>query len=502
MAASTTRARLKRLADAAESAVEQEDFARARATYERLEQEDPRNPEWPRRLAGIHRRLGSVDDELDALVRCADRQAARDEFLPALATYKMILSVDPGHLLAQQRLSELQPGDAVSVTYQDEQVVTRPPEVVEPIREPETPASAERDDNASAPLDELVLTNIMEGAHPANIADNTLDGIHEIPLEVVVSPPKRGKAAKSKTRAGKPAPVEAEYADLSAQVREQAETLEQSPLFSSLDKQSLAELVDQVALVELAAGEELFRQGDPAGALYVVTQGAVVPIAEGEPRTRLAVLEPGEFFGEIALFTNQPRNATVEALVDSQLLKIDRAVMWNLVRRHSQVLSILLQFLRERLIHRLVRTSPLFQIFSETKRSAIARRFRFLEVTDGNSVIDQHHPTEAVFILLSGHMEVVHRDDETGDAKVLANLGPGELFGEMSLLWREPSLASVVARGKCWLLALPAQSFKEMLEHHPELAELAARIANERRAKNARTLRDALGHRDGKAGII
>ena len=168
----------------------------------------------------------------------------------------------------------------------------------------------------------------------------------------------------------------------------------------------------------------------------------------------------------------------------------------------SQVLSLLLQFLRERLIHRLVRTSPLFRIFSETKRSAIVRRFRFLEVADGNAVIDQHHPAEAVFILLSGRMEVVHCDDESGTEKVLAGLGPGELFGEMSLLWREPSLASVVARGKCWLLALPARSFQEMLDHHPELAELAARIAKERRDQNTRTLRDALGHRDGKAGII
>ena len=146
---------------------------------------------------------------------------------------------------------------------------------------------------------------------------------------------------------------------------------------------------------------------------------------------------------------------------------------------------------------------PLFQIFSPSKRAAFASRFRFLEVSDGHSVIEQHHPAEAVFILLSGRMEVVHRgDDDPPDEKVLASLGPGELFGEMSLLWREPSLASVTACGKCWLLALPSQSFQELLDHHPEVAELAARIAEERREQNKRTLRDALGHRNGKAGLI
>jgi CRP-like cAMP-binding protein len=459
-----------------------EDLGRALDAYQQLEAKDAANPEWPRQLANLYRRTGRSDLELDALVRCADRHAARREFLPALATYKMILSTDPGHVVAQQRLSELQPNDAVSVNYADDDVYARPAPEAPSAR---FPLAMPRE---SAPLDELVLTDIVVGAHPAHMADDTLDGVHEIPLDVLAD----------MSRDPGPADLETEPAPA------QAAGLERSPLFSSLDRQSLAKLVQQVRLVELEAGAVLFRQGDPAGALYLVVQGAVVPIAEGEPRTRLAVLEPGEFFGEIALFTNQPRNATIEALVDSQLLAIDRAVMWRLVQEHAQVLSVLLHFLRERLIHRLVRTSPLFQIFSTTKRSAIARRFRFLEVSDGHAVIEQHHPADGLFILLSGRMDVVHREEEPaeGGEKVLATLGPGDLFGEMSLLWREPSLASVEARGKCWVLALPAQSFREMLDHHPELAELAARIADERRRKNKRTLRDALRHRDGKAGII
>ena len=486
---------LRKLEARAHDAFENDELDEALTAYARLEELDADNPEWPRQLANVHRRRGRTDDELDALVRCANRHAAREEFLPALATYKMVLSTDPGHALARQRLSELQPSsNSVSVNYIDEELTIRPRRVVEPIHEPEPPPSTSAND--SAPLDELVLTEILEGAHPAHIADNILEGIHEIPLEVLVDEqPTRDGPTRN--------PMAATDLDLVPASDDQAAQLKQSPLFSSLDGKSLAQLVEQVRLVELKAGEELFHQGDPAGALYVVAQGAVVPIAEGEPRTRLAVLEAGEFFGEISLFTNQPRNATVEALVDSQLLSIDRAVMWKLVQDHSQVLSLLLQFLRERLINRLIRTSPVFQIFSHTKRSAIARRFRFLEVSDGHSVIEQHHPAEAVFILLSGQMEVVHRDDDDpDDEKVLASLGPGELFGEMSLLWQEPSLASVTARGKCWLISLSAQSFREMLDHHPELAELAARIAKERREQNQRTLRDALGHRDGKAGLI
>ena len=488
--------RLADLESRATAAADREDFAEALRLYGELESADARNPEWPRRVSNLHRQCGRTDDELDALVRCADRHAERREFIPALATYKMILSTDPGHVLAQQRLCELQPSSSsISVNYVGDEPAAPPPrETYRPLS-----ASTAREPDDSAPLDELVLTRIVEGALPVQLSGNEPHGIHEIPLDAVVEePPARARARGGRAGRDEARPSQGEMLQL-----------QQTPLFSSLDRQSLAKLIQHVRLVELRAGQELFHQGDPAGALYVVAQGAVVPIAEGEPRTRLAVLEAGEFFGEIALFTNQPRNATIEALVDCKLLCIDRAVMWRLVQEHAQVLSILLQFLRERLIQRLVRTSPLFQIFSTSKRSAIARRFRFLEVSDGHAVIEQHHPAEAVFILLSGQMEVVHVDDAGPDGelapdaeKVLATLGPGELFGEMSLLWREPSLASVVARGKCWLLALSAESFREMLDHHPEMAELAANIARERREQNKRTLRDALRHRDGEAGII
>lgn len=479
--------KIARLEARARAALEAGDPSAALAAYQELERQDRASPDWPRQIARLHRDAGRLDQELDALVRCADRHARRREFIPALATYKMVLSTDPGHVLAQQRLTRLQPDNAsVSVDYRGERRASEPRERLEALP------------GDGAPLDELVLTDRVHGAHPVRLVEGDADGIHEIPLgEELEGAPRHGGRGIRRARRAREARPDAELA-----------RLEQVPLFSSLDGQSLRELVERVRLVELKAGEELFHQGDPGGALYVVAQGAVVPIAEGATRTRLAVLEAGEFFGEIALFTNQPRNATIEALVDTQLLCIDRAVMWRLVQEHAQVLSVLLQFLRERLIQRLVRTSPLFRIFSSTKRSAIVRRFRLLEVSDGHAVVEQHRAAEAVCILLSGQMDVVHREDardddaSEGGEKVLATLGPGELFGEMSLLWREPSLASVVARGKCWLLALPADGFREMLDHHPELAEMAARLARERREQNKRTLRDALGHRDGNAGLI
>ena len=199
------------------------------------------------------------------------------------------------------------------------------------------------------------------------------------------------------------------------------------------------------------------------------------------------MLEAGDFFGEVPLFTQRPHGTTVEALVDSHVLCLDRGAIWSLLQDDTGLLLRLLRALRERMVHGLVQTSPLFQIFSATKLSAIARRFRLLEAEAGCALVEQGRACEAVFMLLAGRSDLVHGGaaDPSSSAvsreKALATLEPGELFGEMSLLWQEPSQASLITRSRCWLLALPARGFQEILEHHPELAVRASRIARARR---------------------
>ena len=113
----------------AASASKQGKLESALDLYLKLEESEPADPEWPRQLASIYRRQNEPEKELDALIRCAGHHAKRGEFLPALATYKMILSIDPSHVLAQQLLSELQPHQTISVTYQEDRAPTAPLQV-------------------------------------------------------------------------------------------------------------------------------------------------------------------------------------------------------------------------------------------------------------------------------------------------------------------------------------------------------------------------------------
>jgi len=74
-----------------------------------------------------------------------------------------------------------------------------------------------------------------------------------------------------------------------------------------------------------AAGEVIFRQGDPGDALYIIARGVVrISRREGYEWRHLATLMAGNFFGEAALLEHRPRNATVTAVTPCSLYKLRR----------------------------------------------------------------------------------------------------------------------------------------------------------------------------------
>ena len=206
-----------------------------------------------------------------------------------------------------------------------------------------------------------------------------------------------------------------------------------------------------------------------------------MPIAEGERRRKLAVLERGSFFGEIGLMTKQPRNATIEALVDTKLLAIDRRVLWELIEAAPSVAQSLVRFLRSRLIDRQIRTNLFFAAFARAEREAVARQFRVLEVTDETRVVEQGRAPEGLFVVLAGSLEMRDRDED----KVIGQLSQGDVFGGLSLIEGQVSPAEIVARGKCWLVVLGEARFRKILDANPRLIRVLKRIAREGLAEGA-----------------
>jgi len=243
------------------------------------------------------------------------------------------------------------------------------------------------------------------------------------------------------------------------------DALAATPLFAGLPSDALEALVENLTLVSLDAGKTLFREGEPGDALYVIVEGEVSVQAEGPPRVEMARLGPGAFIGEVALMTDQPRSATVAAVQPSELLRMDRTTLANVLGTHGDVLYAILRFVRDRLVDRWMRTSPLFRPFDEQQRVELAAKFNFLEIDDGTRLVTANTKPDGLYIVLAGHF-VVERGGET-----LATLGAGELIGETALLSGGTYQSDVLSRGKSLALHLPAAQFREIIMTHPHVLE-------------------------------
>jgi CRP-like cAMP-binding protein len=244
-----------------------------------------------------------------------------------------------------------------------------------------------------------------------------------------------------------------------------AAALASTPLFAGLPREALEAMVEHLQLMPLGKDELLFREGDPGDALYVIVEGEVAVQAEGPPRVEMARLGAGSFIGEVALLTDQPRSATVTATAESELLRIDRGTLARVLASHGEVLTSLLRFVRDRLVDRWTRTSPLFRPFDAGQRAEIAGRFSFLEIQDGSVLLASGARPDGLYIVLAGQFAV-----RRGGVQVAA-LGPGDLIGETALLSGGVFRSTVVANGKALALCLPASDFRELIMSHPQVLE-------------------------------
>jgi CRP-like cAMP-binding protein len=106
----------------------------------------------------------------------------------------------------------------------------------------------------------------------------------------------------------------------------------------------------------------------------------------------------------------------------------------------------------------------LFSGATEGGRAAIAEKAVEVDFPAGHRVARQGEIETGFFLIVAGAASVVR------DGKVLAKLGPGEFFGELSLLDRRPRMASVVADEPTSCLALSSWDFEQLLETEPGVA--------------------------------
>ena len=123
------------------------------------------------------------------------------------------------------------------------------------------------------------------------------------------------------------------------------------PVFSALGEEDLAKVAEVAVPRRLAAGAVVFREGDESNTCYIVRSGharAVREHADGRSIT-LAHFGPGDIFGELAMFDNERRSATVETLESTEVIAILGGDMQRLLREHPDIAVKLVASLGRRL---------------------------------------------------------------------------------------------------------------------------------------------------------
>jgi CRP/FNR family transcriptional regulator, cyclic AMP receptor protein len=87
-----------------------------------------------------------------------------------------------------------------------------------------------------------------------------------------------------------------------------AELLAACPLFHGIDANGVAMLAERAETVDFPAGHVIARQGEIGTGFFVIVEGRVKVVRDGEV---VAELGPGDFFGELSVLDRMPRNATV-----------------------------------------------------------------------------------------------------------------------------------------------------------------------------------------------
>jgi CRP-like cAMP-binding protein len=268
---------------------------------------------------------------------------------------------------------------------------------------------------------------------------------------------------------------------------------------------------------KIAKGTTIFsenRKGIPLllmpNRIYLLLEGEVEVLAKGEP---IATIQSGEIFGEMASMGRMPRSASAVAKGDCRVVGMDdkqfRAALGRNPGFALMLMSIMIGRLRDTLASAPAPADSWWREAAALDPQLLAdlgqmvgpaARFRY---EAGRVIMREGQLGVALFALLEGRVAI-----RIGDS-VVEKVGPGGIFGEMSLVERTPRLASAVAETECVLLAMSRHMFLHLVKRSPKfgaallkaVGERAAFMASRRAERNSPQAAPAPGN-FGSAGAL
>ena len=130
-----------------------------------------------------------------------------------------------------------------------------------------------------------------------------------------------------------------------------------------------------------------------------------------------------------------------------------------------------------------LQSSTLFSSFEREALVEIVASTELRAYDEGDIIVTEGEPGSSLFLIVGGTIKVFTRSDDGGNLQ-LAELGPGDFFGEVSLLSGKPRTATITVRTPVTAIELDRASVDRIAENHPEVMKVLEDFC-ERRAKDA-----------------
>jgi CRP-like cAMP-binding protein len=226
------------------------------------------------------------------------------------------------------------------------------------------------------------------------------------------------------------------------------------------------------------SGLDVVVQGEIGDDFYIVAEGEAEAIDESGP-TVLQRYGPGGSFGAYAVVYRALRAATVRAITDVRLLRIDRPTFDAFLAPRFILQERLAALVDER---RMLKGVPLLRTLREHDLDLLLPRLVAERYDPGRMIIRQGERGEHFYIVKSGTVEVI--DESQSPPRRLNVLGSGDYFGEIALLLDLPRVATVRALVEVTIWRLSRADFDLVLARYLGLDRLLAGTGEARLVAN------------------
>ncbi|MGJ4732270.1 cyclic nucleotide-binding domain-containing protein [Leptospira levettii] len=252
-------------------------------------------------------------------------------------------------------------------------------------------------------------------------------------------------------------------------------------LFLNLSKETKEHLERSFHKVNFVKNKVVIKQGEHGNALYLVATGSFsVYVTNDGKKQKLGEVKPGSCFGEGALVTDEPRNATVVCDQSGIVYRIDRNEFKRAFKDRSEELKAFVRLIsrRSRALHRsvfrpeprrikeLISSVSLFQGVGKKLISELEQQMEWIFLPGGETLMRQGDKADGMYVVVNGSLVYEVRNDQ-GLVVSTGNFSKGDIIGEMALLTGEPRTATVVATLSCEIVKISTVAFEAVFSKHP-----------------------------------